>query len=175
VTVTLGGLYLLGRVTSMSIFCMNAATLLGLAVAIDYALFIVSRFREELARGATVEEAVVVTTARAGRSVFYSGAAVMVGVVGLLFFPSRDSFDGYRRCAGGLLLRGGFGDLHAGAHGRARHRVNSVPVIKLHATQEGPIWKKWAGLVLKRPWVTIVVSLVLIVLVAAPPPRWTCR
>ena len=88
VTVTLGAMYLIGRATSMSIFAMNSATLLGLAVAIDYALFIVWRFREELHRGASVKEAVVVTTARAGRSVFYSGAAVMVGVVGLVFFPS---------------------------------------------------------------------------------------
>ena len=81
-------MYLIGRATSMSIFAMNTATLLGLAVAIDYALFMVSRFREELHKGATVKEAVGVTTARAGRSVFFSGLAVMVGVVGLVFFPS---------------------------------------------------------------------------------------
>ena len=51
VTVTLGAIYLLGQAASMSIFSMNVATLLGLAVAIDYALFIVWRFREELRRG----------------------------------------------------------------------------------------------------------------------------
>ena len=94
VTVTLGGMYLLGRAIGMSIFAMNTATLLGLAVAIDYALFIVSRFREELHKGAPVKDAVIVTTARAGRSVFYSGIAVMVGVVGLVF--SVDGSTQYR-------------------------------------------------------------------------------
>jgi RND superfamily putative drug exporter len=54
VSVTLGSIYLLGRVVDMSIFCMNVASLLGLAVAIDYALFIVARFREELHSGSTV-------------------------------------------------------------------------------------------------------------------------
>src|SRR5665647_3992871 len=67
---------------------MNVASLLGLAVAIDYALFIVARFREELHSGSTVEEAVVQAASRAGRSVFYSGVAVVVGMVGLTLFPS---------------------------------------------------------------------------------------
>ena len=54
VTVTLGVLYLLAQRLSLSIFTMNVASLLGLAVGIDYSLFIVGRFREELAHGADV-------------------------------------------------------------------------------------------------------------------------
>ncbi len=169
VTVTFGGMYLIGQVTSMSIFVMNTATLLGLAVAIDYALFIVSRFREELHRGATTEEAVVVTGARAGRSVFYSGIAVMVGVVGLVFFPS----PGLRSLGiGGALVV--FFSMAASLTfmpalmGVLGHRVNSLSIIKLHAAHESPRWRRWAGLVLRKPWASIATALVLIALVAAP-------
>ncbi len=169
VTVTLGGMYLIGRATSMSIFAMNTATLLGLAVAIDYALFIVSRFREELHRGASTEEAVVVTAARAGRSIFYSGLAVMVGVVGLMFFPS----PGLRSLGiGGALVVffsvGASLTFMPAILGVLGHRVDSVSVIKLHAAHDARLWKKWAAVLLKRPWISITVAVVLIVLVAAP-------
>ena len=127
VTVTLGGMFLLAQATSMSIFAMNIATLLGLAVAIDYALFIVWRFREELHKGASVKEAVVVTTARAGRSVFYSGAAVLVGVVGLIFFPSPGIRSlGHRGRAGGVFLSSGLGDAHARSPGGGRSHGSTL-------------------------------------------------
>lgn len=169
VTVTLGAMYLLSRASSMSIFSMNTATLLGLAVAIDYALFIVWRFREELHRGATVKEAVTVTTARAGRSVFYSGAAVMVGVVGLVFFPST----GLRSIGiGGALVV--FFSVAASVTFMPAllavlgHRVDSLPVIRLRAAHEGRFSKWWARVVLRRPWVSLVVGLALVVLIAWP-------
>ena len=169
VTVTLGGMYLIGRATSMSIFSMNTATLLGLAVAIDYALFMVSRFREELHKGATVKEAVGVTTARAGRSVFFSGIAVMVGVVGLVFFPS----PGLRSLGvGGALVV--FFSVAAtitflpALLGVLGHRVDRLPVIRLHEAREGRLWRRWANVLLKRPWASILVAVVLIALLAGP-------
>jgi RND superfamily putative drug exporter len=169
VTVTLGAMYLSGRVTHMSIFAMNMATLLGLAVAIDYALFIVWRFREELHRGASVHEAVLVTTARAGRSVFYSGAAVMVGVIGLVFFPS----PGIRSLGIGGALVVLFSvatslTFMPAILGVLGHRVNSIPVIRLHEAHEGRWWRWWSRIVLRRPWVTMTVALALIALVAFP-------
>jgi RND superfamily putative drug exporter len=169
VTVTLGAMYLIGRATSMSIFAMNVATLLGLAVAIDYALFIVWRFREELHRGASVKDAVVVTTARAGRSVFYSGAAVMVGVVGLVFFPS----PGLRSLGIGGALVVFFSVVASITFMPAvlsvlGTKVNAIPVIRLHGAHESKRWKWWSRVVLRRPWVSIVVALVLIGLVAFP-------
>ncbi len=169
VTVTLGAMYLTALGTSMSIFSMNVATLLGLAVAIDYGLFIVWRFREELHRGASVKEAVVVTTARAGRSVFYSGAAVLVGVVGLIFFPS----PGIRSLGIGGALIVLFSVAASVTFMPAilsvlGHRVNSLPVVKLHEAQESRFWKWWARTILRRPWVTIVVSLALIAVIAFP-------
>ncbi len=169
VTVTLGGMFLMAQVTSMSIFAMNVATLLGLAVAIDYALFIVWRFREELHKGASVKEAVVVTTARAGRSVFYSGAAVLVGVVGLIFFPS----PGIRSLGIGGALVVFFSvaasvTLMPALLAVVGRRINSIPVIRLHEAHDSPRWRRWARIVLRWPWVSIVVVLVLITLIAYP-------
>src|SRR5207253_3506820 len=62
----------------------DLSTMLGLALAIDYSLFMVSRFREELRRGRTVAEAVEVTVATSGKAVAFSGAAVAIGLSGLL-------------------------------------------------------------------------------------------
>jgi RND superfamily putative drug exporter len=70
----------------MSIFSLNLATMLGLGLGIDYSLFIVSRFREELARGESVERAVAWSVASAGRAVLFSGITVMVGLLALLSF-----------------------------------------------------------------------------------------
>ena len=72
----------------MSIFVLNIATMLGLALAIDYSLFIVSRFREELRRGRTVDEAVERAVATAGKAVAFSGVAVAIGLSGLLLFEA---------------------------------------------------------------------------------------
>ena len=72
----------------MSIFVLNIATMLGLALAIDYSLFIVSRFREELRRGRTVAEAVERAVATAGKAVAFSGIAVAIGLSGLLLFEA---------------------------------------------------------------------------------------
>jgi RND superfamily putative drug exporter len=86
VALTLALMVLLGQVFQLSIFSLNLATMLGLGLGIDYSLFIVSRFREELARGESVERAVAWSLATAGRAVLFSGATVMIGLLALLTF-----------------------------------------------------------------------------------------
>ena len=76
----------LGQITPLSIFVLNITTLFGLGLGVDYSLFIVSRFREELAHGRNVEEAVATTVATAGRAVTFSGLTVSIGLLGLVFF-----------------------------------------------------------------------------------------
>jgi putative drug exporter of the RND superfamily len=76
----------LGQITPLSIFVLNITTLFGLGLGVDYSLFIVSRFREELAHGRQVEEAVAITIATAGRAVTFSGLTVSIGLLGLVFF-----------------------------------------------------------------------------------------
>jgi RND superfamily putative drug exporter len=80
--------FIVAQFVEMSIFVLNIATMLGLALAIDYSLFIVSRFREELARGRTVEDAVIRTVATSGKAVAFSGLAVAIGLSGLLLFEA---------------------------------------------------------------------------------------
>ncbi|MGI8928553.1 MAG: MMPL family transporter, partial [Candidatus Limnocylindrales bacterium] len=85
---TMGMIFLVGQQTEMSIYVINVATMLGLALAIDYSLFLVSRFREELRRGAEVGDAVQIAVGTAGKAVTFSGIAVAIGLLGLLFFAS---------------------------------------------------------------------------------------
>jgi trehalose monomycolate/heme transporter len=80
-------LRLLTLATPVSIYSINITTILGLGLAIDYGLFIVGRFREELHRQPTVEEAVARTVATAGRTVAVSGVTVAVALASLLLFP----------------------------------------------------------------------------------------
>lgn len=86
----MGLLRLLTEVTDISSFAMNVTTILGLGLAIDYSLFMVSRFREELGEGSSTDEvgrAVRRTVSTAGRTVVFSGVTVLIAFAGLLFFP----------------------------------------------------------------------------------------
>jgi uncharacterized membrane protein YdfJ with MMPL/SSD domain len=80
-------LRLLTLATDVSIYSINITTILGLGLAIDYGLFMVSRFREELHRHPTVEDALARTVATAGRTVAVSGVTVAVALASLLLFP----------------------------------------------------------------------------------------
>ena len=86
VLTTLAALYFIAGFYDMSVFTLTLSTMLGLGLGIDYALFFVSRFREELEHYPTAE-AIPRTVATAGRSIFFSGTAVLIGLSGLLFFP----------------------------------------------------------------------------------------
>lgn len=80
-------LRLLTVVTDVSVFSVNIVTMLGLGLSIDYALFIVSRFREEIRGGSDVGPALRTTMATAGRTVAFSGLTVAVSLASLLLFP----------------------------------------------------------------------------------------
>ncbi|MFE6778330.1 MMPL family transporter [Streptomyces sp. NPDC057702] len=73
--------------TDVSVFAMNMTTGLGLGLGIDYSLFVVSRYREELRKGVTVEEAVATSIETAGRTVLYSAITVILSLSALLLFP----------------------------------------------------------------------------------------
>jgi trehalose monomycolate/heme transporter len=94
--VAIGGLAILGSftvlrlltlATTVSVYSVNITTIMGLGLGIDYGLFIVTRFREELRRQPTVEAAVARTVATAGRTIAVSGVTVAVALTGLILFP----------------------------------------------------------------------------------------
>jgi RND superfamily putative drug exporter len=84
---TLGILYGVVQLAPTPTYATNLVQLIGLGIAVDYALLVVYRFREELAREGSVDDAVVRTMQTAGRAVLFSGATVAIGLALLLFMP----------------------------------------------------------------------------------------
>ena len=151
-------LRVLAEVTDLSIFALNIITLLGMGLAIDYALFMVSRFREELAAGRTVADAVERTVATAGRTVAFSGLIVTVSLGGLLVFPQM-----FLRSMG----LGGMAAVFVAAAtsltvlpavlGMLGHRVNSLRLPFLKPSRgDGAGWARLARGVMKRPALVMV-------------------
>src|SRR5881296_2352457 len=82
----IAGMFLLNRVTSVSVYALNVVTLIGLGVAIDYSLFITNRFREEMRRGHSGNNALAIAMATSGRAITFSGLTVAIGLSGMLFY-----------------------------------------------------------------------------------------
>ena len=98
----LAGTFFLSHFTDVSQYALNIVTLIGLGVSIDYSLFVVNRFRDELARGATREKAIATTMATAGRAVTFSGITVAVGLSAMLFF--QGTFLASMGAAGAIVV-----------------------------------------------------------------------
>jgi len=81
-----GGTLFLAHFTDVSQYAMNVVTLIGLGVAIDYSLFVVNRFRDELAAGATREQAIATSISTAGRAITFSGITVAIGLSAMVFY-----------------------------------------------------------------------------------------
>jgi len=84
---TFGVIWLVTYVTDVSVIVQFLIALVGLGVAIDYSLLMIFRFREELAKGEEVEEAIAATMRRAGRSVVVSGSTVAIGLLSMIILP----------------------------------------------------------------------------------------
>src|SRR5262249_47142341 len=84
VPVALAIIFGIAQHTQTTVFVTNVASIVGLGISIDYSLFMVRRFREEMARGRNVRDAVGWTVATAGEAILFSGLTVMIGFLGLL-------------------------------------------------------------------------------------------
>ncbi|HYQ83092.1 MAG TPA: MMPL family transporter, partial [Rubrobacter sp.] len=157
VVTALAGLYFLAGVYDMSVYVLSIATMLGLGLGIDYALLAVSRFREEL-ENYPIAEAVERTVATAGRSIFFSGLAVLIGLSGLLFFP----FMFIRSigvagvvvvfvsvCAALTLLPAVLGVLG--------HKVNALAVRRNRGPVGAGFWGRSAEAVMQHPVLVILI------------------
>ena len=82
----LAGTFGLSHFTDVSQYALNIVTLIGLAASIDYSLFVVNRYRDELASGSSREDALARTMATAGRAISFSGVAVAVSLSCMLFY-----------------------------------------------------------------------------------------
>jgi RND superfamily putative drug exporter len=80
---------LVGQTFNVSVFAINMVSMMGLATGIDYSLFIISRFREERARGLDIQDAITMTGGTAGRAVLFSGLTVVLALLGLVLVPTN--------------------------------------------------------------------------------------
>jgi RND superfamily putative drug exporter len=163
-------------VTDVSSFSINIITILGLGLAIDYALFVVSRFREELDAGRPTPEAVTRTMATAGRTVLVSGVTVALALAGLLIFPQ-------------MFLRSmGIGGIAAvvvavlvsltvlpALLAVLGHRIDALrlPWAKRRAARETDqgFWGRIARSVMRRPALYATATVILLLLLAVPFTR----
>jgi RND superfamily putative drug exporter len=100
IPVALGLVSLIGQIFQFNLFVENMVTMIGLAVGIDYSLFIVSRYREERKKGFEKLRAIAASGATANRAVFFSGMTVVLALTGMLIIPTTI----FRALAGGAIL-----------------------------------------------------------------------
>ena len=169
---TFAELFVLGSVTSVAIYAINLATALGLALAIDYALLMISRFREELARGLEPAQAVVRSVQTAGRTIVFSGATVVAALAMLLIFPMYFLRSFAYAGIGVVLISVAAAVVVLPALlavlGR---RVNSgrLPWARTREpSTAAPFWGRLAGQVMRRPALIALPVLAVLVLVALP-------
>ena len=170
----LGATYFLNRYTDVSQYALNIVTLIGLGVSIDYSLFIVNRFRDELAKGASREAAISTAMATAGRAITFSGLTAAVGISAMLFY--QGTFMASMGAAGAIVIAvavvygltflpallsvigPGVNRLYMGSLLRRRYSVDSA---------EG-FWSRLANWVMKRPVVVLLPTVAFLVIASTP-------
>jgi RND superfamily putative drug exporter len=163
-------MYLLTLVTDVSIFALNLTTGLGLGLGIDYALLMVNRFREELAKGLDNESAIVNTLRSAGKTVFYSGLTVVLTLISLTFFPQNFLKSmGYAGAAVvALAVLGALIPLPA-ILALLGTKINKGVVRKNAIVQkEDGRWARVARFVMRRPVSVVTASLAILFVMIAP-------
>src|SRR5438067_7409337 len=154
-------------VTNVSIIVQFLIALVGLGVAIDYALLMIFRFRDELREGEDVETALVEPMLRAGRSVIRSGSTVAVGLLSMVILPLP-----FIRSIGigGMLIPAvsvvAAITLAPALLATLGTRINSVRLLPKRLLDTGHpedgLWGRWAGLVIQRPFPVAAVGLVIV-------------
>jgi putative drug exporter of the RND superfamily len=154
-------------ITNVSIIVQYLIALVGLGVAIDYALLMIFRFRDELREGEDVETALVETMTHAGRSVIVSGSTVAVGLLSMVILP----LPFIRSIGIGGMLIPAVSVLAAITLMPAMlavlgERINSVRLLPKRLVDQGHpedgAWGRWARFVLRRPWAVAAVGLTIV-------------
>ena len=163
------GLRIQTEVTDVSIFALNITVLLGLGLSIDYSFLMVDRFRKEL-KTRDVPEALATTMSTAGKAVAFSGIAVAVSLLGLLFFPMNflQSMGLGGAMVTALAAIGALTVLPA-VLAILGPKVNALRVLPQGSAKEGAgFWYRLSTGVMRRPVVVMVPVLVVLLLLASP-------
>jgi RND superfamily putative drug exporter len=177
IVVSLALTSLVGHVYQLSFFVTNMITMMGLAVGIDYVLFIASRYREERAAGRPVDRAIEIAGRTASRAVLFSGMTVVVALVGLLIVPTTIFLS---LATGAILVvlcavaaamtllpasLALLGDrVERGRVGRLLPRRRAAAA----ASSGGGFWPRAVGAVMRRPVISAVAVVALLVAAAIP-------
>ncbi|HPU38097.1 MAG TPA: MMPL family transporter [Microthrixaceae bacterium] len=169
IAVGFAALHLLGDATPLSVWSMNFSMMIGLAVGIDYSLFIVSRYREEREDGLDALDAIANTLSTAGKAVFLSALAVVLSLAAVFVVPVMV----FRSMALGMILS-------VAAVGLAALTLLPAVLVSMgdkvlvagghkdpDRSAEGR-WARWTGLALSHPGRTLAAGLVFLLLLAAP-------
>ena len=168
----LAGTFFLNRFTDVSQYALNIVTLIGLGVSIDYSLFIVNRFRDELAAGASREDAIATTMATAGRAITFSGITVAVGLSAMLFY--QGTFMASMGAAGAIVVAVavlyGLTFLPAllAIIGPGVNRLRLPGLRQARTSSGGGFWHGLAGWVMRRPLVVLIPATGFLLLAGSP-------
>jgi uncharacterized membrane protein YdfJ with MMPL/SSD domain len=181
--VTLGSLYFVAQVFDLSIYVQNVVPLVGIGVAIDYTLFIVNRFREELQKGHPPLEAATITGATAGRAIFFSGLTVAVALSGMLAV-GVPLFTGFAvgtmavvfmavlvaiTLMPAILTALGPRIFKWNVGAPLMRRLGLPLARRQGADLDAPsFWERWAQAVMRRPWMAIIGASAVMLALAAP-------
>jgi RND superfamily putative drug exporter len=169
----LGGTLFLAHFTDVSQYASNVVTLIGLGVAIDYSLFIVNRFRDELAAGHTREDAIAISLSTAGRAITFSGVTVAIGLSAMIFF--QGTFLASMGAAGAIVV--GIAVLYGltflpAALSVLGERVDWPSWLRQRLAAHKPAgtgaWHSMAVWVMRRPWLVLVPAVAVLVLAGTP-------
>ncbi|HJZ09123.1 MAG TPA: MMPL family transporter, partial [Trebonia sp.] len=159
---------------SLSVFIVNMMTGMGLALGIDYSLFVISRFREERARGLDKDAAIAMTAATASRAVLFSGTTFVIALLGLFLVPTNV----LRSLAAGAIVVGVVSvaaalTLLPAVLSLLGDRINALPIPLVgtrlgRAGAEGCLWRSVITRVIRRPVISLAVVGGLMLLAAVP-------
>ena len=166
---------LVGQIWEFSFFAPNVIAMIGLAVGVDYSLFIVSRYREERGRGLDKMDAISAAAPTAGRAVFFSGVMVVVALIGMLIIP----YSIFRSVAGGAIFVTLVAVLASltllpAVLSIMGDKVNSlrVPLIGFKSgsgrSEAGGFWDLVARVVMRRPIISLLLSAAIMIAAATP-------
>ncbi|HSS24243.1 MAG TPA: MMPL family transporter, partial [Mycobacterium sp.] len=173
VVVTMGLVYLLSAYTTMSVFVTSTVSMFGIALAVDYSLFILMRFREELRAGRQPREAVDAAMATSGLAVVLSGMTVIASLTGIYLINT----PALKSMASGAILAVAVAMLTSATltpavlatFGRAAAKRSAL----LHWSRrpestQSRFWNRWVGWVMRRPWVSALAASIVLLVMAAP-------
>jgi RND superfamily putative drug exporter len=172
IAIALGAAALFGLAFDLPFFIANIITMIGLAVGIDYSLFIVSRYREERAEGLDKLDAIARTGATATRAVFFSGLTVIVALTGMLLLPNTI----YRSIGLGAILVVTVAvaaslTLLPAVLASLGDRIDALRIRKRRsgpARQGGRFWDRVTGMVMRRPVVSLVLAAGILLVASLP-------